>query len=142
MPKPASFTSAEISALADRLREGWRPGSQLAPWLRDNAERLTKLNREERFSWAAVAAALNEVGIVYRTGNPWTAPIWPKLLANSAMAGAEIPLPSGRAEIAKWKAKDNAEKAEEDAAFADRCGRQCPAKSKMSCLIGGARQMS
>ncbi len=41
------FAPAEILALADRLREGWRPGSQIMPWLRDNAERLAKLNREK-----------------------------------------------------------------------------------------------
>jgi len=33
----------------------------------------TKLNREQRFSWAAVASALNEVGILYRTGDHRTA---------------------------------------------------------------------
>ena len=61
MPKPALFTQVEISALASRLREVWRPGSQITPWLRDNADRLTKLNREERFSWAAVVGAYESV---------------------------------------------------------------------------------
>jgi RHS repeat-associated protein len=60
MPKPATFTPTEISALASWLREVWRPGSQITPWLRDNAERLTKLNREERFSWAAAANDTND----------------------------------------------------------------------------------
>jgi hypothetical protein len=118
MPKPATFTSAEISSLADRLREGWRPGSQLAPWLRDNAERLTKLNREERFSWAAVAAALNEVGIVYRTGNPWTGPNLAKAVSEFRYGGRGNPSAEWQAEIAKWRAQEDATKAEEDAAFA------------------------
>ena len=118
MPKPATFTPAEISALADRLRENWRPGSQLAPWLRDNADRLTKLNREERFSWAAVAAALNEVGILYRTGKPWTGPNLAKAVSEFRYGGRGNPSVEQKAEFAKWKAKHDAEKTEEDAAFA------------------------
>jgi hypothetical protein len=118
MPKPATFTPAEISALADRIRENWRPGSQLAPWLRDNADRLTKLNREERFSWAAVAAALNEVGIVYRTGNPWTATNLAKAVSEFRYGGRGNPSAEHRAVLAEWKAKYNAEKADEDEAFA------------------------
>ena len=90
IPKPAPFTPAEILALADRLREGWRPGSHITPWLRDNAERLTKLNREERFSWAAVASALNEVGIMYRTGNPRTG----TNLAKAVSEVEKLPFPS------------------------------------------------
>jgi hypothetical protein len=100
MPKPATFTPAEISALADRLREVWRPGSQITPWLRDNAEKLTKLNREERFSWAAVAAALNEVGIVYRTGNPWTASNLAKAVSAFRPGGRGNPTTEQKAAIA------------------------------------------
>jgi hypothetical protein len=118
MPKPATFTSAEISTLADRLREGWRPGSQLAPWLRDNADRLTKLNREERFSWAAVAAALNEVGIVYRTGKPWTGPNLAKAVSEFRYGGRGNPSAEHRAVLAEWRAQEDATKVEEDAAFA------------------------
>ena len=91
MPKPAIFTPAEISALASWLREVWRQGSQITPWLRDNADRLTKVNREERFSWAVVAAALNEAGIVYRTGNPWTASNLAKAVSEVRLADAGIP---------------------------------------------------
>lgn len=118
MPKPATFTPAEISALADRLREVWRPGGQITPWLRDNADRLTKLNREERFSWAAVAAALNEVGIVYRTGNPWTATNLAKAVSEVRPGGRGNPSAEHKAELAAWKAERDAAKAEEDAAFA------------------------
>ena len=96
----------------------WRPGSQLAPWLRDNADRLTRLNREERFSWAAVAAALNEVGIVYRTGNPWTATNLAKAVSEFRYGGRGNPSAEHRAVLAEWKSKHNAEKADEDAAFA------------------------
>lgn len=118
MPKPATFTSEEISALADRMREVWRPGSQLAPWLRDNANRLTKLNREERFSWAAVAGALNEAGIVYRTSNPWTGPNLAKAVSEFRYGGRGNPSAEQKAELAKWKAQEDAAKAAEDAAFA------------------------
>jgi len=118
MPKPATFTPADILALADRLREGWRPGSQITPWLRDNAERLTKLNREERFSWAAVAAALNEVGIMYRTGNPWTGTNLAKAVSEVRPGGRANPTAEQRAELAAWKAERDAERAKEDAAFA------------------------
>lgn len=122
MPKPATFTPAEISALAARLREVWRPGSQITPWLRDHAERLTRLNREERFSWAAVAAALNEAGIVYRTGNPWTASNLAKAVSEVRPGGRGNPTPEQKAEIAAamaaWKAEEDAAKAKQDAAFA------------------------
>ncbi len=118
MPKPATFTPAEISALADRLREVWRPGSQITPWLRDHADRLTKLNREERFSWAAVASALNEVGILYRTGNPWTATNLAKAVSEVRPGGRANPTPARKADLAAWKAEQDAARAEEDAAFA------------------------
>lgn len=118
MPKPATFTPTEISALADRLRGVWRPGSQITPWLRDHADRLTKLNREERFSWAAVAAALNEVGIVYRTGNPWTATNLAKAISEVRPGRPGNPTPEQRAVLAAWKAEREAAKAQEDAAFA------------------------
>jgi hypothetical protein len=118
MPKPATFTPTEISALAERLREVWRPGSQITPWLRDHAERLTKLNREERFSWAAVAAALNEVGIVYRTGNPWTATNLAKAVSEVRPGGRGNPTPEQKAILAAWKAERESAKDQEDAAFA------------------------
>ena len=118
MPKPATFTPAEISALASRLREVWRPGSQITPWLRDNADRLTKLNREERFSWAAVASALNEVGIMYRTGNPWTATNLAKAVSEVRPGGRGNPAPEQKAELAAWKAERDAAKVDADAAFA------------------------
>lgn len=118
MPKPATFTPTEISALADRLRELWRPGSQITPWLRDHADRLTKLNREERFSWAAVAAALNEVGIVYRTGNPWKAANLAKAVSEVRPGGRGNPAPEQRAVLAAWKAERESAKAQKDAAFA------------------------
>lgn len=118
MPKPALFTPAEISALASRLRAFWRPGSQITPWLRDYVELLTRLHREERFSWAAVAAALNEAGIVYRTGNPWTASNLAKAVSEVRPGGRGNPTPEQRAELAAWKAGQDAAKAQEDAAFA------------------------
>ena len=108
MPKPAIFAPSEISALASRLREVWRPGSQITPWLRDHADRLTKLNREERFSWAAVAAALNEAGIVYRTGNPWTATNLAKAVSEVRPGGRGNPAPEQRAARAAWKAEQDA----------------------------------
>jgi hypothetical protein len=118
MPKPATFSPAEISALASRLREVWRPGSQITPWLRDNADRLTTLNREERFSWAAVASALNEVGIVYRTGNPWTPSNLAKAVSEVRPGGRGNPTPEQRAELTAWKAQQAAAKVQEDMAFA------------------------
>jgi hypothetical protein len=118
MPKPATFTPAEISALASRMRELWRPGSQITPWLRDHADRLTRLNREERYSWAAVATALNEVGIVYRTGNPWTATNLAKAVSEVRPGGRGNPTAERRAELAAWKAELDDAKAQEDVAFA------------------------
>lgn len=118
MPKPATFTAAEIFALADRLRTVWRPGSQITPWLRDHVELLTRLHREERFSWAAVASALNEAGIVYRTGNPWTGSNLAKAVSEVRPGGRGNPTAAQRAELAAWKAERDAAKAEEDTAFA------------------------
>jgi len=54
------------------------------PWVRGRADRLTKLNREERFGWAAVVAALNEVGIMYRTCNPWTGKVLTHFVLSTA----------------------------------------------------------
>ena len=93
-------------------------GSQITPWLRDNADRLTKLDREERLSWAAVAAALNEVGIVYCTGNPWTATNLAKAVSEVRPGGRGNPTAERKAELAAWRAGQEAAKAEEDAAFA------------------------
>ncbi|MCF3945759.1 hypothetical protein L2A60_03585 [Acidiphilium iwatense] len=104
--------------MASRLGEVWRPGSQITPWLRDNADRLTKLNREERFSWAAVASALNEVGIMYRTGNPWTATNLAKAVSEVRPGGRANPTSERKAELAAWRADQDAVKAQEDAAFA------------------------
>lgn len=118
MPKPATFTPAEISSLASRLREVWRPGSQITPWLRDHVEFLTRLHREERFSWAAVAGALNEAGIVFRTGNPWTASNLAKAVSEVRPGGRGNPTAEQRAELAAWKAEEDAAKTQEDAAFA------------------------
>ena len=107
MPKPALFTPSEISALASRLREFWRPGSQITPWLRYHVELLTRLHREERFSWAAVAGALNEAGIMFRTGNPWTASNLAKAVSEVRPGGRGNPSPERRAELAAWKHPQN-----------------------------------
>jgi YD repeat-containing protein len=40
MPRSATLTPVEISALADRPRKGWRAGSWVTLWHRDNADRL------------------------------------------------------------------------------------------------------
>jgi hypothetical protein len=118
MPKAPTFTPAEISALADRLRKGWRPGSQITPWIRDNVEKLTQLHREERFSWAAVAAALNEVGIVYRTGNSWTATNLAKAVSEFRYGARGNPTAEEKAANAEWSAKQKAIKAKEITEFA------------------------
>ncbi|MCB8883938.1 hypothetical protein ACELLULO517_27070 [Acidisoma cellulosilytica] len=58
--------------MAQSLKDRWRPGALIDPWLRENAEMLIGLVRNHHWSWTAVAAAMTEAGITYRTGNPWS----------------------------------------------------------------------
>jgi hypothetical protein len=67
-----SFTAEEISALAQTLKSQWRPGALIDPWLRANADMLSALVKDRQWSWNAVAAAMTEASIIYRTGNPWS----------------------------------------------------------------------
>jgi hypothetical protein len=62
----------EIIALAKRLRARWNPGEPLRPWLRGHAGMLLKLIHGG-WSWANLAAALEEAGIKYDTEKKWTA---------------------------------------------------------------------
>jgi len=62
----------EIDALAERFRALWSPGNVIRPWLRQHAEMLLELV-QSGWSWAAIARAMTEAAITYRTGKPWTA---------------------------------------------------------------------
>lgn len=62
----------------------------------------------------AVAAALNEAGIVYRTGNPWTTTNLAKTVGEVRSGGRGNPTPEQRAERTAWKAEQDAAKAQED----------------------------
>lgn len=62
----------EIDALAARFRALWVAGDVIRPWLRRHSEMLLALVRDG-WSWAAIARALTQAGITYRTGRAWTA---------------------------------------------------------------------
>ena len=62
----------EINALAARFRALWSPGDVIRPWLRQHSEMLLDLI-QTGWSWGAIARAMTQAGITYRTGKPWTA---------------------------------------------------------------------
>jgi hypothetical protein len=62
----------EINALVARFLALWSPGEVIRPWLRQHAEMLLELV-QSGWSWAAIARAMTQAGITYRTGKPWTA---------------------------------------------------------------------
>lgn len=63
---------AEITALAVRLAQDWTPGDLVFTWLRRHVAELTRMVRDDGWSWPDVARALDAAGITYRTGRPWT----------------------------------------------------------------------
>jgi hypothetical protein len=65
-------SDGEIDALVARFRALWSPGDVIRPWLRQHAEMLLEL-AQSGWSWAAIARAMTQAGITYRTGKPWTA---------------------------------------------------------------------
>jgi hypothetical protein len=62
----------EIDALAARFRALWVAGDVIRPWLRRHAEMLLALV-QDGWSWSAIARALTQAGITYRTGRAWSA---------------------------------------------------------------------
>lgn len=69
--KPAR-AQADIEALAARWHAEWTPHDGIEPWLRRHLTELTTLVRADRWSWDGLARALNEAGILYATGRPWS----------------------------------------------------------------------
>lgn len=64
---------AEVQALATRWRSEWTPHDGIEPWLRRHMAELTGLIHHDRWSWADLTRALNDAGIFYGTGRPWSA---------------------------------------------------------------------
>jgi len=62
----------EITRLAIRIRELWKAGEEVRPWLREQRELLPELVHGT-WSWASMARVLTAAGITYRTGNTWSA---------------------------------------------------------------------
>ena len=71
MPLKRIPADEEIEMMAAAMRPLMKRGETIRPFLRRNQERLLALVRDE--SWATLALVLNEIGITYSTGKPWTA---------------------------------------------------------------------
>jgi hypothetical protein len=65
-------TDDELTILSDQFRALWTPGTPIRSWLRKHAAEIQKVRGE--WSWAAIAAALDQAGIGYQ----------PKVRANPA----------------------------------------------------------
>lgn len=64
---------SEVQTLAARWRTEWAPNDGIDPWLRRHLAELTRLLRNDRWSWFDLARALNDAGIIHATGRPWSA---------------------------------------------------------------------
>ncbi len=58
--------------IATQLGEGWVSGDPVAPFLRKKLPLIEAMIHENQISLRDIARALVDVGITYRTGNPWT----------------------------------------------------------------------
>lgn len=64
-------TDDELHGLAVELRALWQAGTPVRGWLRDRHPHFGRL-LNQGWTWAAIATAMNEAGITYRTGTPWS----------------------------------------------------------------------
>lgn len=71
-PSKRRRPDAEIAVLAARLAQDWTPGDLVFTWLRRHVSELTRMVRDDGWSWADVARALDMAGIAYRSERPWT----------------------------------------------------------------------
>jgi len=67
MPKQREAVPEEIAALADELRNLWRAGQRLRPWLRKHRQMILGLVHDE-WSWDIMAIAFSLAKIKYRSG--------------------------------------------------------------------------
>jgi len=72
MPIKHLRQETEIQLLADDLAARWTPAEGIMPWLRAMEAELSAKVRHQRWSWEAIARALNAAGITYETKRPWT----------------------------------------------------------------------
>ncbi len=74
MPRPAKRAQSEneVAALAAQLGRDWQDGDLVLTWLRRHVVELTGLVQDQGWTWHQIGRALNEAGIMYRTGRPWT----------------------------------------------------------------------
>ncbi len=61
----------DVRQLAKRLKTLWTPKQGVRRFLRKHAVLLREL-KDDEWSWAGLALALNKARITYRTGTPWT----------------------------------------------------------------------
>ena len=67
MPKQREAVPEEIAALAAELRNLWRAGQRLRPWLRKHRQMILGLVHDE-WSWDIMAIAFSLAKIKYRSG--------------------------------------------------------------------------
>lgn len=72
-PSKRRRPDAEIAILAARLAQDWTPGDLVFTWLRRHVAELTRMVRDDGWSWADMARTLDMAGITYRSERPWTA---------------------------------------------------------------------
>jgi hypothetical protein len=72
MPRKRARPDTQVERLAAQLRDRWTAANGIVPWLRRRLPLLTRLNRDEGWSWADIGRALDVAGITYESGRPWT----------------------------------------------------------------------
>lgn len=75
MPRKAPRPDHQVQLLAADLGRRWVAADGIEPWLRRNLARLTRLVRDDGWSWADVGRAMTTAGILYGTGKPWSGPL-------------------------------------------------------------------
>jgi hypothetical protein len=89
-------SDGDVAVLARSWAAGWVAGAPVARWLKYHVDEMTRLIHDEGWSWQDLTEAMNQAGIFYRTGRPWS----PDLLSDKA-ARARRELRAARAALPK-----------------------------------------
>jgi hypothetical protein len=101
MPRRRTPTDDEIKTISETFRALWKHDEPIVFFLRRNANHIRELVDEE--SWATAARVFTHMGLIYKTGKPWTADSFSKLFYSSTAprkkqsAGTALPLPAAPA---------------------------------------------
>ena len=92
-PSKRRRPDAEIAVLAARLAQDWTPGDLVFTWLRRHVAELTRMVRDDGWSWADVARALDMAGIAYGSERPWTGRLLTIKIVQARKAMQRAPTP-------------------------------------------------